>query len=118
MALLQAEDIKVDNIRKRGVQAESNAQVWACLSRLVDYKDGSQLCNTAIAAQVAVIFIAGFETTAHTTTWALFELAANQRLQVSVGSLPWPCPCPCFCPATHVRLYALVCTAWSSVLLP
>ena len=81
--LMQEEDVKVVKIRKQGVQPESNTTVWACLTRLVNYKDGSQLCDAAIAAQVAVIFAAGFETTAHTITWALFELAANQKLQVS-----------------------------------
>ena len=92
VAFLQAEDMKVESIRNRGVQPDSNTQVWACLSRLVDYRDGSHLCNTAIAAQVAVIVVAGFETTAHTITWALFELAANQHLQVSFGFLPCPSP--------------------------
>ena len=89
---LQTEDLKVANIRKQGKQPESNTHVWACLSRLVDYRDGSELCTDAIAAQLAIIFAAGFETTAHAITWALFELAANQQLQVGVTVLPVPCP--------------------------
>ena len=81
--LLQTEDQKVVDIKKQGVQPDSNTEVWACMSRLVNYKDGSELCNDAIAAQVAIIFGAGFDTSAHTITWALFELAADQPLQVN-----------------------------------
>lgn len=88
---LQLEDEKVANIKRRGVQPESNTSVWACLSRLVNFKDGSQLCNEAIAAQVQILFAAGFETTAHTITWALFELAANPELQVTPSNCTHCC---------------------------
>ena len=52
---LQTEDEKVVRIRKLGVQPESNTQVWACLSRLVNYKDGSQLCNDAVAGTSCIV---------------------------------------------------------------
>ena len=77
------------------MQSDSSTQVWACLSRLVDYRDGSELCNDAIAAQVQIIFAAGYETTANAITWALFEPAGNQQLQVTLFLSPaMPClPC-------------------------
>ena len=37
---------------------------------------------TKLAANANIMFLAGYETTAHALTWALFELAAHQTLQV------------------------------------
>ncbi|DBA72449.1 TPA: hypothetical protein ACH3X2_010475 [Trebouxia sp. C0005] len=71
-------------IQKRGVQPESNTSLWACLSRFVSYKDGGPIPVQTLAANAGIFFAAGFETTAHAISWALFELAADPTLQVRV----------------------------------
>ena len=37
---------------------------------------------------MGIFFAAGYETTAHAITWALFELAADPSMQVGVGCRP------------------------------
>lgn len=67
----------------RGQQPDSNTALWACLSRLQDHKNGGSIHHDTLAANAGVFFAAGFETTAHAITWAVFELAADPELQVS-----------------------------------
>ena len=69
-------------IQKRGPQPEDNTSLWACLSRFVSHKDGGPIPVQTLAANAGIFFAAGFETTAHAISWALFELAANPTLQV------------------------------------
>ena len=66
----------------KGRQPEDDTSLLACLSRLVNYRDNSPLPRETLAANVGIFFAAGYETTAHAITWALFELAADQSLQV------------------------------------
>ena len=80
---MQTEDALAERICQRGVQPESNTNLWACLGRLISYKDGGPLPRDTLAANVGVFFAAGYETTAHAITWALFELAADQSIQVT-----------------------------------
>ena len=81
-ALLQRDDEVAENIKERGIQRESNSALWACLSRFTNYKDGSAPHHDLIATNAGMFFGAGYETTAHAITWALFELAADTSIQV------------------------------------
>ena len=87
---LQKEDELAAMIQERGVQPESKTSLWACLSRLVNHKDGGPIPVETLAANAGTFFAAGFETTAHAISWALFELAADPTLQVR------PCQVHCF----------------------
>ena len=69
-------------VLNRGQQPDSNTALWACLSRITNYKTGDALPRDTLAANAGIFFAAGYETTAHAITWALFELAANPKLQV------------------------------------
>ena len=82
---LQKDDELAAIIQKRGVQPESNTSLWACLSRFVSYKDGGPIPVQTLAANAGIFFAAGFETTAHAISWALFELAADPTLQVCLS---------------------------------
>ena len=81
---MQKEDDLADMIIKRGKQPETNTALWASLSRLTSYKNGGPISHGTLAANAGVFFAAGYETTAHTITWALFELAAQPDLQVNL----------------------------------
>ncbi|KAL3157252.1 hypothetical protein ABBQ38_001486 [Trebouxia sp. C0009 RCD-2024] len=80
-SLQQYEDYLAEVICQRGRQPDSDTSLWACLGRLVNYKDGTPLPMPTLAANAGVFFAAGYETTAHAIAWALFELAADPSLQ-------------------------------------
>ena len=85
--LLQKDDDLADLIKQRGKQPESDTSLWACLSRFVDYKNGRPIPQQTLAANAGMFFGAGYETTAHAITWALFELAADPSIQVWMSKL-------------------------------
>ncbi len=64
-----------------------NTTLWACLGRLVNHKDGSPIHHDTLATNAGLFFGAGYESSAHAITWALFELAADQTLQVCISLL-------------------------------
>jgi len=97
---LQKDDELAAIIQKRGVQPESNTSLWACLSRLVSHKDGGPIPVQTLAANAGIFFAAGFETTAHAISWALFELAADPTIQV--------CLFVCLPACLQICLYMLV----------
>ncbi|KAL0038458.1 hypothetical protein WJX77_007162 [Trebouxia sp. C0004] len=82
--LTKNDDKLAELIKQRGPQPESDTSLWACLSRCVNYKDGSPLPLQSIAANAGIFFAAGYETTAHAISWALFELAADTAIQARV----------------------------------
>ena len=82
---LQNEDDLVNLFRGRGVQPMDNTSLWACLGRTMNYKDGKPVHHDTLAMNIGLFFIAGYETTAHTITWALLEVASDKALQVNVS---------------------------------
>ena len=86
--MLQNDDRLAELIKQRGPQPESDTSLWACLSRCVNYKDGTPLPLQSVAANAGIFFAAGYETTAHAISWALFELAADTAIQVGIFFFP------------------------------
>lgn len=84
---LQNEDVLANMIRRRGSQPTSNTSLWACLGRLINYKDGKPVHQGALAMNAGLFFIAGYQTTSNATIWALLELACNKSLQVKDEAL-------------------------------
>lgn len=79
---MQKEDELANLIKGHGVQPETHTALWACLSRLVNHNDGSPIHHDTLATNVGLSFGAGYDSSGHAVSWALFELAANQKLQV------------------------------------
>lgn len=65
------------------MQPLDNTSLWACLGRLVNYKDGKPAHHDSLAMNTGLFFIAGYETTAHNITFALLELASHKAVQAS-----------------------------------
>ncbi|KAL3155121.1 hypothetical protein ABBQ38_011179 [Trebouxia sp. C0009 RCD-2024] len=84
LGVRQSEDELANLFRSRGVQPTSNSSLWACLGRLVNYKDGTPVNHDALAINTRIFLVAGYETTAHLITWALLELASDRALQDQV----------------------------------
>lgn len=80
---VQKEDELAHAFRKRGEQPLDDTSLWACFSRLVNYKDSLPVSHDTLATNIGFFFTAGYETTAHLINWALFELAANPDVQVT-----------------------------------
>ena len=74
-------------IRAKGFQQETNTSLWACLGRLKNYKDGTPIHPYTLATNIGLFMFAGHDTTAHTISWTLFELAANLDIQVCAHPL-------------------------------
>ncbi|KAA6427588.1 MAG: cytochrome P450 [Trebouxia sp. A1-2] len=79
--LWEKEDELAHAFRKRGEQPLDDTSLWACFSRLVNYKDSLPVSHDTLATNIGFFFTAGYETTAHLINWALFELAANPDVQ-------------------------------------
>lgn len=80
----QNEDNLANELRRRGVQSLDNTSLWACLGRLVNYKDGKPAHHGSLAMNTGLFFVAGYETTAHNITFALLELASHKAVQERV----------------------------------
>ncbi|KAA6427914.1 MAG: cytochrome P450 [Trebouxia sp. A1-2] len=78
----QNEDNLAHEFKKRGVQPLDNTSLWACLGRLIDYKDGKPAHHDSLAMNTGLFFVADYETTAHTITFALLELASHKAERV------------------------------------
>ncbi|KAL3131436.1 hypothetical protein ABBQ38_007748 [Trebouxia sp. C0009 RCD-2024] len=83
-AVDQGEDDLAGRIRAKGFQPETNTSLWACLGRLKNYKDGTPIHPYTLATNIGLFMFAGHDTTAHTISWTLFELAAHMDIQAEV----------------------------------
>ena len=110
---LQKDDELAAIIQKRGVQPESDTSLWACLSRFVSHKDGGPIPVQTLAANAGIFFAAGFETTAHAISWALFELAADPTIQVCLSACLPACLPACLLACLPVCLPANLSVCWS-----
>ncbi|DBA68323.1 TPA: hypothetical protein ACH3X2_013634 [Trebouxia sp. C0005] len=111
LELTKNDDRLAELIKQRGPQPESDTALWACLSRCVNYKDGSPLPLQSIAANAGIFFAAGYETTAHAISWALFELAADTAIQAGTFSAA-----ECASTAHHIS-WALAVSNWQHIQL-
>ena len=66
------------------MQPQENTALWACLGRAVNYKDVAPLHHDTLATNAGLFFGAGYESSAHACTRALFEVAANRDIQVRI----------------------------------
>ncbi|KAF5835408.1 cytochrome P450 [Dunaliella salina] len=69
------------DIKARGPPAENDQSLAANLMRVVDYTTGEPFSEATVKANLAVITQAGFDTTATTLVWALYDIALHPSIQ-------------------------------------
>ena len=72
-------------IKERGPPSPDDVSIAAHLLRLKDPLSGGPLSDERLLPEIATLFVAGMDTTAHTSAWTLV------RLGLSIGE--WE---PCF----------------------
>lgn len=72
----------LNKIREEGEPEETNydigAQIWRVLKEHPDISEDRML------SEIGILFVEGFETTGHTTSWTLFNIATNPHTQDKV----------------------------------
>ncbi|KAI6097902.1 cytochrome P450 [Pisolithus sp. B1] len=78
-------DLLIDNATKEH-EGASNEQVptIGLLLKAEDEDSGQRITREEVLAQMRVLFVASYETTAITMTWALFELARHPDIQTKL----------------------------------
>ena len=71
----------------------------------MSHKDGGPIPVQTLAANAGIFFAAGFETTAHAISWALFELAADPTIQVSLSVCLYGCLSVCLLACLSICLF-------------
>eukprot|EP00891_Asterochloris_glomerata_P009941 jgi/Astpho2/9941/Aster-06647 len=85
--LMKEHDTRLlESVRGFGPQPEDNVDIWACASRLKDYRTGEPMNDGDLKANLSLFFAAGFETTAHSITFLLFELAHHPEKQAALAA--------------------------------
>ncbi|KAI8464092.1 MAG: cytochrome P450 [Monoraphidium minutum] len=73
----------LNKIRADGEPAEDNmdigAQVWRVLKEHPDISEDRML------SEIGMLFVEGFETTGHTTSWTLFNIATHPEVQAKIA---------------------------------
>ncbi|KAF6266201.1 cytochrome P450 [Scenedesmus sp. NREL 46B-D3] len=90
----------LDNLQARGPPAEDDTDIGSQLVRVMNTHP--ELSRDRILSEIGILFVEGFETTGHTTSWTLFNIASEPGVQAkiaeeldSLGLLAQPgCPPP------------------------
>ncbi|KAF5831541.1 cytochrome P450 [Dunaliella salina] len=70
-----------DDLKARGPPSEKDQSLAANLMRVVDHTTGEPFPEMTVKGNLAVITIAGFDTTATTLVWALYDIARHRHMQ-------------------------------------
>ncbi|KAF5833230.1 cytochrome P450 [Dunaliella salina] len=70
-----------EGIKARGPPQETDQSLAANLMRVVDLTTGERFPEMTVKANLAVVTLAGFDTTASTLVWALYDIARHPGMQ-------------------------------------
>lgn len=74
--MFQAEmGLLLKEMKARGPPPEHDQDIAAQLYRVM--KEGPSISENRILSEIGILFIEGFETTGHTTSWTIYNIATN-----------------------------------------
>ncbi|KAF8057861.1 CYP97C1 [Scenedesmus sp. PABB004] len=83
-AMFQAEMAKLlDDLQARGPPAEDDTDIGSQLVRVMG--SHPEISRHRILSEIGILFVEGFETTGHTTSWTLFNIATSPGVQERIA---------------------------------
>uniref|UniRef100_A0A383W6E6 Cytochrome P450 n=1 Tax=Tetradesmus obliquus TaxID=3088 RepID=A0A383W6E6_TETOB len=73
----------LDNLQARGPPAEDDTDIGSQLVRVMNTHP--ELSRDRILSEIGILFVEGFETTGHTTSWTLFNIASVPGVQAKIA---------------------------------
>lgn len=74
-AFQQEMGILLDELQARGPPADDDTDIGSQLVRIMGTHP--EISRDRILSEIGILFVEGFETTGHTTSWTLFNIATN-----------------------------------------
>jgi fatty acid synthase len=71
-------------MKERGPPAEDDQDIAAQLYRVM--AENPNICEDRILSEIGMLFVEGFETTGHTTSWTLFNIATVPEAQERIAA--------------------------------
>ncbi|KAF5839758.1 cytochrome P450 [Dunaliella salina] len=71
----------LDEFKARGPPDVNDTRIWAQLMRVKDPQTGGPFPDTLIKGNIAILLIAGYDTSSWTSTWALYDIARSPDCQ-------------------------------------
>lgn len=71
----------LDEFKARGPPDVNDTRIWAQLMRVQDPNTGKPFPDTLIKGNIAILLIAGYDTSSWTSTWALYDIARSPDCQ-------------------------------------
>jgi fatty acid synthase len=85
-AAFQAEmNALLQHLEARGTPAEDDSDIGSQLLRAMQQSNGA-ISRERVLSEIGMLFVEGFETTGHTTSWTLFNIASVPGVQEAIAA--------------------------------
>jgi cytochrome P450 len=85
-AAFQAEmDALLSHMEAKGPPAEDDSDIGSQLLRAMQQSNGA-ISRQRVLSEISMLFVEGFETTGHTTSWTLFNIASVPGVQAKIAA--------------------------------